>query len=44
LRLHAVAVETEAQVWGVDIYSDDSSICRAARHAGVVSPAAARCA
>ena len=34
----AVAVETEAQVWGVDIYSDDSSICRAARHAGVVSP------
>jgi hypothetical protein len=35
----AVAVETEAPVWGVDIYSDDSSICRAARHAGVVSPA-----
>ena len=34
----AVAVETAAQVWGVDIYSDDSSICRAARHAGVVSP------
>ena len=34
----AVAIETEAQVWGVDIYSDDSSICRAARHAGAVTP------
>lgn len=34
----AVAVETEAPLWGVDIYSDDSSICRAARHAGAVTP------
>jgi hypothetical protein len=34
----AAAVETEAPLWGVDIYSDDSSICRAARHAGVVTP------
>lgn len=32
----AAAAEA-APVWGTDVYSDDSSICRAARHAGVVT-------
>jgi hypothetical protein len=27
----------EGAVWGSDVYTDDSSICRAARHAGVIS-------
>lgn len=31
----AAAAEA-AQVWGTDVYSDDSSICRAARHTGVI--------
>jgi hypothetical protein len=32
----SVAVEANAPVWGSDIYTDDSNICRAARHAGVI--------
>ena len=27
-----------AAVWGTDVYTDDSSLCRAALHAGVISP------
>lgn len=34
----AQAVAENATVWGDWIYTDDSSICRAARHAGVVGP------
>jgi hypothetical protein len=34
----AAAMEADAPVWGADIYTDDSSICRAARHAGVIAP------
>jgi hypothetical protein len=33
--VEAAAAEA-ATVWGTDVYSDDSSICRAARHAGVI--------
>jgi LCCL domain len=33
-----VAAAQAAPVWGTDVYSDDSSICRAARHAGVIGP------
>lgn len=28
----------EATVWGTDVYTDDSGLCRAALHAGVVTP------
>jgi hypothetical protein len=34
----AAAAEADAPVWGSDIYTDDSSVCRAARHAGVIAP------
>jgi hypothetical protein len=30
---------TPAQVWGTDVYTDDSSICTAAVHAGVIDAA-----
>ncbi|PJF27741.1 MAG: hypothetical protein CUN53_02910 [Phototrophicales bacterium] len=30
---------TASSVWGTDIYTDDSSICTAAVHAGVITPA-----
>jgi hypothetical protein len=30
---------TDGTVWGTDIYSDDSAICKAAVHAGVISEA-----
>jgi hypothetical protein len=33
----ATTAEIDAPVWGVDIYTADSHICRAARHAGVIS-------
>lgn len=33
----ALAVEAETAVWGTDIYTDDSNVCRAARHAGAVT-------
>jgi hypothetical protein len=29
---------TESSVWGTDVYTDDSGLCRAALHAGVISP------
>jgi len=32
------AVATSAAVWGVDVYTDDSAICRAALHAGAIGP------
>lgn len=31
---------TPARVWGTDIYTDDSSVCTAAVHAGLITPAA----
>jgi hypothetical protein len=30
---------TESSVWGTDVYTDDSGLCRAALHAGVITPA-----
>jgi LCCL domain len=30
---------TPGQIWGTDVYTDDSSVCSAAVHAGVISPA-----
>ena len=30
---------TESSVWGTDVYTDDSGLCRAAVHAGVITPA-----
>ena len=35
----AVAVAERAGVWGTDVYSIDSHVCRAALHAGAVGPA-----
>ncbi|WP_373488842.1 LCCL domain-containing protein [Blastomonas sp.] len=32
----ATAVAVQGSVWGSDVYTDDSYICRAARHAGIV--------
>jgi hypothetical protein len=32
------ALQSTAPLWGVDIYTDDSNICRASRHAGVIPP------
>jgi hypothetical protein len=29
---------TESSVWGTDVYTDDSGLCRAALHAGVITP------
>lgn len=31
------AAEREHPVWGADVYTDDSSVCRAAVHAGAIS-------
>ena len=28
----------EATIWGTDVYTDDSALCRAALHAGVITP------
>lgn len=38
----AAAVAAEGTVWGSGTYTDDSAICRAARHAGVVGPGGGR--
>ncbi|HEX5754671.1 MAG TPA: LCCL domain-containing protein [Archangium sp.] len=36
---HCTAADTASGwVWGTDVYTDDSSLCRAALHAGAVSP------
>lgn len=32
----AAATATQGSVWGSDVYTDDSAICRAALHAGVI--------
>lgn len=34
----AECVDVECTVWGSDVYTDDSCICRAAIHAGVLEP------
>ena len=37
-RCTSEATTNSAAVWGTDVYTDDSSICRAALHAGVITP------
>ncbi|MDG2002500.1 MAG: LCCL domain-containing protein [Novosphingobium sp.] len=34
----AAAAAEGGSVWGTDVYTDDSNICRAASHAGVIGP------
>lgn len=34
----ADAINPGASVWGSDVYTDDSAVCTAARHAGVIGP------
>jgi len=34
----SAAATQEGSVWGADVYTDDSTVCRAAVHAGVIKP------
>jgi len=38
-RCDAVSISEGTAVWGSDVYTDDSSLCRAAVHVGVIPPA-----
>jgi len=36
VRCNCPSYDPHAQVWGIDVYTDDSNICAAARHAGLL--------
>ena len=42
LRLHVPGRRTPGHVWGTDVYTDDSSVCTAAAHVGVITPGGRR--